>query len=162
VSADGTHRFASSSRAEVTARAPGHDFRCKGAGIEGEVAVEAGKIVRASATFALERLDAGDPLGNRELKKFLHLDRKPKVKGELEAPIALATEGERFFGEGKVRLTVDGPTATAPIRFEGRLPNVRATIEVTFTALGYQPPKLLFLKVKDDLKVELDLRVEAP
>ena len=163
VTVEGTHRFVGpSSRAEVTARAPGHSFRCGGAGVEGEVAIEAGKLVRATATFPLEKLEAGDPLGNRELKKFLHVDRKPKVKGELEAPISLSIEGERVSGEGKVRLSVDGRTATASIRFEGRLPHVRATIDLTFSALGYQPPKLLFLKVKDDLKVELDLRVEAP
>jgi hypothetical protein len=162
VSAEGTHRFvAPSCKAEVTAQAPGHSFRCKGAGLEGEVAVEGGRVVRASATFALERLEAGDPIGNHELKKFLGLDRKPKVKGELADPIALSIDGERVSGEGKVKLQIDGPTATAPIRFEGRLPQVRATIDVTFTALGYRPPKLLFLKVKDDLKVELDLRVEA-
>jgi hypothetical protein len=148
-------------KAEVTAQAPGHAFRCKGGGIEGEVAIEGERIVRATATFPLERLEAGDPLGNHELKKFLRLDRKPKVKGELAAPIDMKIEGERVSGEGTLRLQIEGPTATAPIRFEGTLSHVHATIDVTFTGLGYQPPKLLFLKVKDDLKVELDLRVEA-
>lgn len=147
--------------AEVTAKAPGHSFRCKGGGLEGEVAIDGERILSATATFPLERLEAGDPLGNHELKKFLGLDRKPKVKGELADPIALSKDGERVSGEGKVKLQIDGPTATAPIRFEGRLPLVRATIDVSFSALGYRPPKLLFLKVKDDLKVELDLRVEA-
>jgi len=162
VTVDGTHRFVrASSRADVTARAPGHSFRCGGAGVEGEVRVEGGRIVSGTATFPLEKMEAGDPLGNHELKKFLRLDKKPQVKGELEGPITLSIEGERVSGEGKVRLSVDGPTATAPIRFEGRLPAVKATIDVTFSALGYQAPKLLFLKVKDDLKVELDLRVEA-
>jgi hypothetical protein len=163
VPVEGKYRFArGSSRAEVTARAPGHSFRCAGSGIEGEVSIEGGRIVSGSASFPLEKLEAGDPFGNHELKKFLRVDQKPEVKGELETPIALTISGDRVSGEGKVRLSVQGPTATVPIRFEGSLPRVKATIEVTFTGLGYQPPKLLFLKVKDDLKVELDLRVEAP
>src|SRR5262245_35682169 len=101
VPVEGRHRFArASSRVEVTARAPGHSFRCAGAGVEGEVAVEGGRIVSGSATFPLEKLEAGDPLGNHELKKFLRLDQKPQVKGELETPIALTITGDRVSGEG--------------------------------------------------------------
>jgi hypothetical protein len=142
-------------RASVKARAPGHDFTCAGDGLEGEVTVEGDRIVRATATFPLEHLDAGDALGNRELRKFLSFDRRPKVTGELRDPIPIRTSGDRIAGEGRLALTIEGPTALVSVRFEGRLPRVSITLSPTFTGLGYQPPKLLFLKVKDELTVEI-------
>lgn len=156
---EGSHPI--TGRVQVKARAPGHDFTCGGDGIAGEATVEGERIVSAKAEFPLERLKAGDPLGNRELRKFLDLDRRPVAKGELAEPIALSIAGDRVSGSGKLRLVVEGPTTTVPVRFEGTLPRVRASIDLTFTGLGYKPPKLLFLKVKDELSVELEIEVVA-
>lgn len=156
---EGTHQITGSAR--VKARAPGHDFSCGADGIAGEVTVEGERIISAKADLPLERLKAGDPLGNRELRKFLELDRRPRAQGELAEPIALSMDGDRVSGRGRLRLVVEGPTATVPVRFEGTLPRIRASIDLTFTGLGYKPPKLLFLKVKDELSVELEIEVVA-
>ena len=85
---DGTYRFVpSSSRAEVVADAPGHKFKATGDGLEGTAKVEGGKVVEGEASFPLWHLDAGDMLSNREMKKFLELDRRPTVRGKIAAAL---------------------------------------------------------------------------
>ncbi|MEQ8272784.1 MAG: hypothetical protein RMA76_43900 [Deltaproteobacteria bacterium] len=155
---DGTYRFvASASRATVVADAPGHKFRATGDGLEGTARVEGGQVVEAEATFPLWHLDAGDMLSNREMKKFLDLPRRPSVRGKLAAPVAV--EGGR--GKGRVEVELQGrPTKPIDVTFDVKGMNVTLHLQASFSAFGHKPPKLLFIKVKDDFDLTLDCQIQ--
>jgi hypothetical protein len=97
-------------------------------------------VVAVSASFPLAALDAGDPVSNHELRKFLALDQKPTAKAE---------------GGERVVFTIGARKMEAKVTYSGTPPRGSARFELTFTGLGYTPPKLLFLKVKDTLEVEV-------
>ncbi|MCB9652717.1 MAG: hypothetical protein H6729_01110 [Deltaproteobacteria bacterium] len=63
-------------------------------------------------------------------------------------------------GSGEVLITSPtGSTALTKVRFSGEYPTFHASFETSFSALGYSPPRLLFLKVQDRLSVEVKLTV---
>jgi hypothetical protein len=158
-----THfRFeAAKSRVTVTAHAPGHRFRVHGAGIEGEVTLSEARIERLSARFPLEALQAGDPLGNRELRRFLSLDQKPRAEAELIAPADLdASASGPSRARARVRFSLGRRTTESEVtlvtrRFSDRADG-EAKLSLSFSGLGYAPPKLLFFKVKDALEIEIN------
>jgi hypothetical protein len=158
----GVHRFVPErSRARVVAHAPGHDFRCEGVGIEGLVELGEGALVRGHATFPLAALAASDALGDRELKKFLGIDSTkpasagPILRAELEpAPTSPGARGGIIVAT-TARFTLGAKTATARVRIEGTPALARAELVLSFTSLGLTPPKLLFLRVKDTLDIEI-------
>ena len=135
------------SRVRIVARAPGHDFACEGPGVEGEVDLEDGRPTRIDARFGLAALRAGDLLGNRELKKFLDLDRRPVATASLASP-------------DQVRVDLDGHHTTVPLRVDGAPPSAVVRLQLAFSDFGYKPPKLLFMKVRDELAVQITVHVE--
>lgn len=159
---EGRHRFrAGSSRARVAVHAPGHRFRAEGTGLEGTFDLGPSHALTAAAAFALASLDAGDPLGNRELHRFLDLGRRPVARGEIRDPITLReTPDGRLVGKGMLSFSIGDRTMTVPIELEGRGRAVRARFMLSFTGLGYEPPKLLFFRVKDLLEVEVEAESE--
>ncbi|MCK6546542.1 hypothetical protein L6R52_11900 [Myxococcota bacterium] len=158
----GVFRFVPArSRARVVAHAPGHAFRCEGPGIEGLVELTEDRLVRGHATFPLAALAAGDPLGDRELKKFLGVDPSrpvsagPVLSAELEpAPITPGPSGGIVVAT-TVRFTLGAKTTSTRVRIEGTTTSARAELVLSFTSLGFTPPKLLFLRVKDTLDIEI-------
>lgn len=155
---DGTYRFVpGASRATVVADAPGHKFRATGDGLEGTARIEGGRVVEADASFPLWHLDAGDMLSNREMKKFLDLDRRPSVRGRLAGPVDVG--GVR--GKGRVEVELQGrPTKPIDVTFEVSGSNVTIHLDASFSAFGHKPPKLLFIKVKDGFALTLECRIE--
>jgi hypothetical protein len=153
----GRYRFVPSrSTASVTAFAPGHRFTAKGMGIEGTVELAADRVLSASARFPLEALDAGDMLGNRELRKFLSLDQRPIALAELIGEVKLDPSAQKPWGTGTVELSIGRRTVRAPIRLEGDPAKAGARFQLSFTGLSYEPPKLLFLRVKDAFDVDIE------
>jgi hypothetical protein len=140
------------SRASVTAYAPGHRFVADGSGLEGLVEIGADRVLSAHLTFPLARLDAHDALRNHELRRFLELDRAPIAKGELASPASLSS--------GRIAISIGPRRMETAAAFEGEPPSVTARFQLTFTGLGYQPPKLLFLKVKDAIDVEVTANLD--
>lgn len=135
------------SRATVIAHAPGHDFKASGFGVRGTVELDGEKVVRVEASFPLEQLDAGDLLANRELRKFLELDRRPEARATLSQ-------------DGRLTFTIGAKKMEAAVTFSGTAPQGAAKFALTFTGLGYTPPKLLFLKVKDTLEIEVSTALQ--
>lgn len=158
---DGTYEIAPSSRAKIVARAPGHDFEAAGTGLKGKAVVEGGTVTSAEASFPLWMLDAGDMLANRELKKFLGLKNKPTIRGKISGPIPMTERADGFSGAGEITVELEGrPTKPIPIRFEGSAKAVTIHLDASFTRFGHKPPKLLFIKVKDEFQLTLDCRLE--
>ncbi len=150
---DGVLVFSPQSVVRLEADAPGHTFRAAGAGLEGEVEIRGGVVVRAEAKFLLSSLDAGDALGNRELKRFLQSDQHPLVRGVLVAPMTLAEDPP---GNGQVELTfANGKKGTLDVRVQGPVEAPLLVFAASFTALGYKPPSLLLLKVKDPFRLQV-------
>lgn len=142
-----------SGRAEVLAHAPGHDFHCAGDGVEGEVELDGSRIVALDARFPLAGLRATDALGNRELSKFLDLRSRPIATASLEAPVEIGRPG-------RVRLSIGHRSMIAGATFSGDAPNGAAQLDLTFTGLGYKPPKLLVFKVKDAIRVTIKADIQ--
>lgn len=136
----------------MAAKAPGHEFVASGAGVEGWVELEGDTVTDLQARFELKNLAASDALGNRQLRKFLELDREPVAEATLTAPMALT-------GTGPIRFRIGRRQATTSVTLEGGPPSGRARFGLTFTGLGYKPPKFLFLKVADELAVTVDIRL---
>jgi hypothetical protein len=161
----GRYRFvAARSIARVTAHAPGHDFVASGAGIDGEVELAADHVLSVSARFPLEKLDPGDVLKTRELKRFLSLEKKPIAEATLIAPVVLDLSGTTPSGEGSIDFTIGRRRMRVRACLRGRPPLVHAAFALSFTGLSYDPPKLLFLRVKDDLdvSVQAELVLDTP
>lgn len=149
------------SRARVTAYAPGHRFSAEGVGITGTIDLETDRLLHAEATFPLAALDAGDRLGNHELRKFLGLEKGPLAQGEIKQAIALETTGAgSLFGEGRLVISIGERREETTIRIRGTRPRAVATFTLSFTGLGYAPPSLLFLKAKDTIDVEITVEIE--
>ncbi len=149
----GRYRFvAARSTVRVTAHAPGHRFVAEGPGLEGIVELERDRIVSANVTFPLDRLDAHDALKNHELKKFLAFETKPVAEGEILSATGLSS--------ARIAIAVGGARMETLATLSGEPPNVSARFQVTFTGLGYRPPKILFLKVKDAVDVEVSGLIE--
>jgi hypothetical protein len=150
-------------RAQVTARAPGHDLSLDASSIEGSFELDDAEstLLSAVAKCRLARLDAHDALKNFEVRRFLSLDEDPVAEGALLGPISLSRDaGGRLSGHGRLRFTLRGRTMETALSVLGTPPAVKATFELTFSGLGLAPPKLLFIKVKNELPVELDAQVE--
>ncbi|MBI4817377.1 MAG: hypothetical protein HY791_14030 [Deltaproteobacteria bacterium] len=165
MSLDGRYRIGASSRLEVTARAPGHDFVAKGAALGGSVRFENGALVELSAEANLADLAGSDPIGTHELRKFVGADRRPTIRGSLMGPAPLSDRGTSYSGMGVVRFVAPtGKVAEVQVTLSGRPEACLGTFKTSFSALGYTPPKLLFLKVRDELevRVELSLTKELP
>lgn len=145
------------SRATVSAYAPGHTFVASGAGITGVVELEDDRVVKMSARFALAALDANDRLKNWELKKFLDLDRGPVAEASLVEPFDIHQSGDRLTGKARIELVVDHRRMRADLSVEGSYAQATGKFALTFTGLSYQPPKLLLLKVKDRLDIDVSV-----
>ncbi|MBK8014518.1 MAG: hypothetical protein IPK13_24600 [Deltaproteobacteria bacterium] len=171
------------SSVRVTARAPAHTFQAEGSGLSGMVRVEQEGLTELEVDFPLARLDAKDALKNHELGRFLSFNSAPIARATLRgtrgerlsfsralprpAPASgsenlarNASESGYLDGSGEVLIaSPTGRMALAKVQFTGRYPAFRASFETSFSALGYSPPKLLFLKVQDRLGVEIKLVV---
>jgi predicted pyridoxine 5'-phosphate oxidase superfamily flavin-nucleotide-binding protein len=147
----------------VTAHAPGHAFRCTGTGVSGHVELDGDAVVGLEARFPLAELRAGDPLGNRELKKFLGLDRRPFATARLVRRAELRREGDgRLSGRLPLRFEIEGRGLEVEVEVEGRVPSGRVRFRVPMTGFGLTPPKLLFMKVQDVLDVEVEVGTRPP
>ena len=147
---------------EVVAKATGHKFVPKGSGVSGGFAVDGGSLSDLRVSFRLAKLDPGDPLGRRELKKFLDLKSDPIAEAKIDGPVALTESPDGWLrGTGDVQVSIGQRRVTVPVQLEGRPPVARAKFTVTFTGLGYKPPKWLFLKVANELPVGVEAEVAA-
>lgn len=169
------------SRVRVLAHAPGHDFRAEGARLEGNLELAPDGALQGDLSFPLDALAAGDALGTHELRKFLGLEspstpRDARIaRGHLRG--SFPRSGDR--GEAAVELSIGARRATVSARLSralgtagaageaatataGAPPPVSgsARFELTFGALGFTPPKLLFLRVKETLELEVDVVLE--
>jgi hypothetical protein len=155
------------SRGTVTVRAPGHSFSADTVGIEGELELDdsATRLLRVDARCPLAALDAHDTLKNHELRRFLDLDRRPTATAELVGEVPLERIGSRLVGRGQIRFELRGRSVNAAIDLSGEVEQspakARASFTLTFTGLGYDPPKLLFLKVKDSIEVAVDAELNS-
>lgn len=140
------------SLARVTAQAPGHRFTVEGFGIEGRATLEDGtRIIELSAGFPLARLKARDPIGHRELRRFLNLDRNPIARVELVSSFDLSSDDPT-----RLRFSIDARQTEVSAHFERQGVRVFARFPLRFSALGFTPPRLLFLSVRDELTVEIE------
>ncbi len=139
------------SRATVIAHAPGHDFKASGTGVSGTIELLELRVQSLDATFPLAALDAGDPLGNRELKRFLDLGAGPVARAILSEE-----DGKLTFSIGSRSMT------TAAVFHAPKASDAQgiAKFALTFSGLGYTAPKMLFLKVKDTLEIEVSTELQ--
>jgi len=138
---------------QVTAMAPGHKFVAKGAGLSGTVELDGSTVTSIDVQFRLQTLKAPDPIGQRQLSKFLEFDRDPIAEAHLAEPATVPGAAELVFTIGSRRTQIRAELMGSP-------PSGSAKFPLTFTSLGYTPPKLLFLKVADSLTIDVSVRVE--
>ena len=86
----------------------------------------------------------------------LPADRRDRLT-RLGAPIHLGADPrERSVAAlGRIRFAIGARSTEVDVRLEGAPPSVCARFRLTFGALGYNAPRLLFLKVKDDNDVSI-------
>lgn len=150
---EGRYRFEGT--LSIEARAPGHDFTARGPAVRGEAQVAGGALQSLEVQVELAELKASDPLGNRELRKFLGLERRPTASASLRAPCPLssAASAELEVAHNGRRVT---RAATARVSAQG----FEATMQTAFSDFGYRPPRLLLFKVKDPLRVTVEARLQ--
>lgn len=148
-------------RLRILAQAPGHRFEVAGGGLAGRFRLEQDTLESATITLDLASLGAGDRLRDHELRRFLELDRNPRATAALLAPAALARgAGDYLSGRARFRFEIGSRRAEAEVTLSGDTGRARAAFTLRFTELGWRPPRLLLLSVKDELSVEVELRAE--
>ncbi len=143
-----------------------HPIRAGATGLTGwvELSTSRGKVatapgLRGEVRIAVDRLQSGNPLVDRETRRRVDARRFPEIVGTVtaatrEAPDRLAVSGRiDFRGEsqdvsGELTVSVDGGRMT----IEGR-----QTFDVR--DWGLQPPRVALLRVHPDIEVRI--RLEA-
>lgn len=157
--ADGTYGIVEANSAiEVTAYAPGHDFRAVTKALRVSAEVSGGQLVSAEVSFLLSALDAGGRLENHELRKYV-ADRS--ARGKLKAPVALPDDDRPLSLTGQVEIDAGHGASPCEVDIRGAMPNLELHLTPKLTTLGYRPPRILFLKVKDEVSVILRLTLTA-
>ncbi|MBI2373834.1 MAG: hypothetical protein HYV07_07540 [Deltaproteobacteria bacterium] len=157
---EGLYRIDSgASELEILARAPGHDFTARGRALRGTLRFKASTLVELDVEALLAELKGADPIGTHELRKFVDADRSPIVKATLLEPSTLTAAGLGYRGIARVRFMSPKKVLDASVELSGSTERADGHLEASFSALGYAPPKLLFLKVKDHLDVRIHVRL---
>lgn len=144
----------------IRAQAPGHAFEVVGAGLSGGFTLDGEVLTAARLGLELGSLSAGDRLRDHELRRFLELDQSPRAEAVLLEPLTLGRGTGGLRGRGRFRFVLGRRQAEAEVELSGEPGSARASFTLRFTALGFKPPRLLLLSVKDQLGVEVRLRAE--
>ena len=156
------------SRVWIDARSSLHPIHSTTDGLEGFVDLDAdgdavvGPHPTAQLSFPVNRLSSGNRLEDRELQKRIDAQRYPTIRGVLTGVVPGADDG-RFLVRGELtfravtRSVEDYVTLTVvdnhTVRLEG---------ESTFDIrdFGMEPPRILILRVKPDVKVRVEILAE--
>lgn len=145
----------------VTARATLHDATSRGAGLGGRLFGDPDDLEATAGgevQVPLGELRFGDKLRDFAMARHLELARWPEARFVVSgvdvlsrSPWRVRVRGSLHWRDRQTPLSVE---ATGSI--EGKL-DARATFDLDIPSLGVTPPRLLFMKVADLVRVEVRL-----
>lgn len=148
----------------VQARSRLHDVKTVWDKVTGEVEADADAIERARATFQVDMtsFDAGDWLKNRKLRKDFEMDANPLATFELRAVKNVVRDGAKFTATAEGVLAWRGKQVVLELAGRGSLDAQRveatATFELDIKKLGLSAPRVLMIKMEDEVSVEVTVR----
>ena len=154
------------SRLQIVAYAPMHRVEIESSGLSGwiELDVEAGQVTGGEIVAPLSDLTGGDRTKDRELNKFLKTRQHGSATLTL-APSDLTVDGSNVSFDVTGDMAFQGRTIPVNVRASGTLSDggIRGDARFSWklTNMGLKPPKLLFIKVKDDIDLVVSVRAEV-
>lgn len=154
------------SKISVTAKSTLHDVKASCPGLEGELWGDLSNLTRTgggSLKLDIRRFSSGDRV--RDFAVRTHIDVAKFPDALLSDLKILSTEGApgdlRVIWEGVVRYRFKSPKVQgqARIRDEGGRIVVEASFPLHLKEVNVEPPKLLFLKVSEE--IQIDVKLEA-
>jgi hypothetical protein len=145
-------------------RATMHDVKAESTtGVSGQAVVDvaAGRIESLEVAVDVNTLTNHDRLQDPLMRRHLEAATAGPARFQLGAPVAgslpgrIGLAGEMTYRGRRRSLAVDADVTLDGARLVGK-----TRFGVRFTDFGLDPPKLLFLKVKDDVELELELVAE--
>ena len=158
-----------SGKLTVKARSSVHDTTAVWDRVTGEVDADADSLATAgaTATFAVDMtaFDAGDWLKNRKLRKDFAMEDHPRATFTLAKVTDVVRDGAAFTATAEGTLRWRGKEVVLVLAGRGTLDaacvTATATFELDIKRLGLQAPKLLMIKVDDEVSVEVSVRGSA-
>lgn len=142
-----------------------HDVTGKSSTIEGKAIWRADGSVLAMVRIPMASFDSGERNRDADMRETVEATRHPHVvfRGIAHIdPVVAASEREeplKVKMEGEVELHGVKRPATVPleIEFSPGAARVRGSFDVSLDAFGIERPSLLFIKIDDACKIDLDL-----
>ena len=158
-----------SGKLTVKARSTIHDTTTVWDKVSGEVAAEPETLTTAGAhavfTIDMTAFDAGDWLKNRKLRKDFALDDHPRATFTLIQLTTVVRDGAAFTATAEGTLRWRGKEVVLVLAGRGTLDaacvTATATFELDIRKLGLQAPRILMVKVADEVSVEVSVRGSA-
>ena len=150
----------------VRARSTLHDVASHGTGLSGTVSASLDDIERTAAgevVVALKSQSFGDRLRDMAMHRHIDVKRHPiatftvrSVTEKAREPWSVEVTGQLRYRGRDLRLTFD---ATGTV--DQTTLHASAEVPLRLSDLGLKAPKMLFLKVEDDIVVQVDLHATA-
>jgi polyisoprenoid-binding protein YceI len=150
----------------VRARSTLHEVASNGTGLSGTVSASLNDIEGTAAgevTVALKSQSFGDRLRDMAMHRHIEVKRYPTatfvvtaVKEQAREPWSVEVTGQLSYRQRDLSLTFK---ATGTVD-DQRL-HASAEVPLRLSNLGVKAPKMLFLKVEDDIVVQVDLHATA-
>lgn len=150
--------------ARVSARAPGHDFEASAAIAGGPVTVDDGRV--GPIEFAVDLRDARPRDALALGRMGAYLNAHPPARIIATAPFAdlrpaanggWSVEADLCFKRGAHQCCQRVSLCAQPQPDDTFV--IEGGFELGFSALGYPPPKLLFLRVQDRVRISVSMVV---
>ena len=149
----------------VKARSKIHDTTTVWTKVTGSVDADAETLATkgATAVFTIDMtsFDAGDWLKNRKLKSDFEMDKHPTATFELRAVRDVVRDGPTFTATAEGAIKWRGKEVLVELQGRGKLDdnNVQAsaTFELDIKRLGLVAPRILMIKVEDEVSIEVSV-----
>ena len=143
----------------VEARAPLHSTHAQGRGLSGTVSFDPADVagsLKLEVSVAIAEIRSGDSLLDSKSLRHVEAARYPTARFVLDRasgqPPALRVEGKISWRDEVVPVSVTTKTEVGATEARGH-----AAFELDMRRFGLVAPKLLFLKVQDVVKLEVEI-----
>ena len=143
----------------VEAHAPLHSTHAEGRGVSGHVSfdpVDLAGTLKMDVSVEIASLRSGDRLLDSKSLSHVDANRHPTARFVLDeasgTAAALRVEGKLSWRGYELPFATTARAEVGPAQVSGR-----ATFELDMRRFGLVAPKLLFLKVEDVVKVEVEI-----
>jgi polyisoprenoid-binding protein YceI len=145
------------SRVWIDASSSIHPIHSETDGLEGWFEAPHGHL-----ELAVSRLTSGNPLLDREMKRRIDARGYPTISGDLTAMETRSSDG-RYLARGDVTFRGVSRAFDGELRVRSENGIVRISGERVFDVrdFGFEPPKILMLKVHPEVTVRIEVVAEA-